>query len=57
LMAIFISQKQMKDFEYWHEGSGSLVFSVIGTILLVGVVWLLIKLFTPAAPEPEEAEL
>ncbi|AFY91736.1 cyanoexosortase A [Chamaesiphon minutus] len=56
LMAILVSQKQMKSFEYWHEGSGSLVFSVIGTILLVGLVWLLIKFFTPALPVREDAE-
>jgi cyanoexosortase A len=56
LMAVLVSQKQMESFEYWHAGSGSLIFSVIGTMLLVGVVWLLIKLFTPAAPVQEEAE-
>jgi cyanoexosortase A len=56
LMAILVSQKQMKAFDYWHDGSGSLVFSVIGTFLLVLLVWTLIKLFTPDLPEPEESE-
>jgi cyanoexosortase A len=57
LMAILVAQKQMKSFDYWHEGSGSLVFSVIGTFLLLVLVWALIKLFTPKLPEQEEAEL
>jgi cyanoexosortase A len=57
LMAILVSQQQQKSFEYWHEGSGSLVFSVIGTGLLVLMIWGLIQLFTPKSPEPEEPEL
>ena len=56
LMAILIAQKQMKSFEYWHAGSGSLVFSVIGTCLLVLLVWVLIKLFALQPPVPEELE-
>jgi cyanoexosortase A len=54
LMAILISQKQMAAFNYWHDGSGSLVFSVIGTLLLVVLVWILIQLFTPESPAQEE---
>ena len=55
LMAILVSQKQMAAFDYWHAGSGSLVFSVIGTFLLVLLVWALIELFKPKPPgeEPE----
>jgi cyanoexosortase A len=56
LMAILVSQQQQKSFEYWHEGSGSLVFSVIGTGLLVLLIWGLIQLFTPKLPAPEEPE-
>jgi cyanoexosortase A len=56
LMAIFVSQKQMAAFEYWHDGSGSLVFSVISTLLLVLLVWVLIKVFTVQPPAPEEPE-
>lgn len=56
LMAILVSQQQMDAFEYWHAGSGSLVFSVIGTCLLVLLVWVLIQLFTPQPPEQEELE-
>jgi cyanoexosortase A len=54
LMAILVSQKQMDAFNYWHDGSGSLVFSVIGTLLLVLLVWILIQLFTPESPAQEE---
>ncbi len=56
LMAILVSQKQMAAFEYWHDGSGSLVFSVISTLLLVLLVWVLIQLFTVRSPEREESE-
>jgi cyanoexosortase A len=56
LMAILVSQKQMAAFEYWHAGSGSLVFSVIGTFLLVLLVWALIEIFKPKPPA-EEPEL
>lgn len=55
LMAILVAQKQMAAFNYWHDGSGSLVFSVIGTLLLVLLVWLLIRIFAPADPDREEA--
>jgi cyanoexosortase A len=55
LMAILVAQKQMAAFNYWHDGSGSLVFSVIGTLLLVLLVWLLIQIFAPTDPDREEA--
>jgi cyanoexosortase A len=51
LMAILISQKQLAAFNYWHDGSGSLVFSVIGTFLLLLLVWVLIELFKSKSPE------
>jgi cyanoexosortase A len=54
LMAVLVSQKQMAAFNYWHDGSGSLVFSVIGTLLLVLLVWILLQLFTPESPAQEE---
>ena len=53
LMAILVSQQQMAAFEYWHAGSGSLVFSVIGTFLLVLILWVSIELFKPKLPEEE----
>ncbi len=54
LMAILVSQKQMAAFNYWHTGSGSLVFSVIGTVLLVLLIWVLIELFKPRSPTEAE---
>ncbi|MCY7336131.1 MAG: cyanoexosortase A [Chamaesiphon sp.] len=54
LMTILVSQKQMEAFDYWHAGSGSLVFSVIGTFLLVILLKILIELFAPKLPEQEE---
>ena len=53
LMAILVAQKQMKAFEYWHDGSGSLVFSVIGTFVLVILLKILIELFAPKLPQEE----
>jgi cyanoexosortase A len=55
LMAILVSQKQMAAFDYWHAGSGSLVFSVIGTFLLVVLVWILIEVFKPKSPVEESS--
>ncbi|ARV61871.1 cyanoexosortase A [Nostocales cyanobacterium HT-58-2] len=42
LMAILVAQQQMTAFDYWHEGEGSLVFSLI-TVLLFGLFcWFLV---------------
>ncbi len=58
LMAVLVAQKQLDSFEYWHAGTGSLIFSVIGTGLLVGLLWLAIhfQIFTPQPPRQEEPE-
>ena len=56
LMAILVSQKQMAAFDYWHDGSGSLVFSVISTSLLVLLMWVLIQVFAIQPPASEEPE-
>ena len=53
LMAILVAQKQMQAFDYWHAGSGSLVFSVIGTFVLVILLKILIELFAPKLPQEE----
>jgi cyanoexosortase A len=57
LMAVLVSQKQMATFDYWHNGSGSLVFSGIATCLLAVLVKFLIELFKPQQLVPEESEL
>jgi cyanoexosortase A len=56
LMAVLVSQKQMDTFDYWHNGSGSLVFSVIATCLLAVFVRALIELFKAQPLVPEESE-
>jgi cyanoexosortase A len=56
LMAVLVSQKQMETFDYWHNGSGSLVFSGIATCLLALLVKVLIELFKPQPLVPEEVE-
>lgn len=56
LMAVLVSQKQMDTFEYWHNGSGSLVFSGIATCLLALLVKLLIELFKSQPLVQEESE-
>ena len=53
LMAILVAQKQMQAFDYWHAGSGSLVFSVIGTFVLVILLKILIELFAPRPPQED----
>ena len=44
----------LEAFEYWHTGSGALVFSVIGTFLLVILLKIPIELFAPKLPEQEQ---
>lgn len=56
LMAILVSQQQIEAFNFWHEGTGSLVFSCIATGLLVLLVWVLIQLFTPKPLKQEQPE-
>jgi cyanoexosortase A len=57
LMAVLVAQKQMATFEYWHNGSGSLIFSGIATCLLAVFVRVLIELFKPQPLVQEESEL
>jgi cyanoexosortase A len=52
LMAILISFSQRSAFDYWHEGGGSLVFSVISVLLFGGFCWVA---FLRTAPEPPDA--
>lgn len=37
LLAIFVAARQSQSFDFWHEGSGSLIFSGIGAILISGI--------------------
>jgi len=40
LLAILNAQKQTAAFHYWHEDTGSLIFSVISVVLFGGFCWL-----------------
>jgi cyanoexosortase A len=44
LMAILVAQNQKSAFAYWHHGDGSLIFSLIGVLLLGAVCWLLMEI-------------
>jgi len=33
LMAVLVALSQQDAFEYWHQGDGSLIFSMIGVLL------------------------
>jgi exosortase/archaeosortase family protein len=41
-MAILVAQQQMAAFDYWHEGDGSLVFSLIAVLLFGLFCWFLL---------------
>ena len=56
LMAVLVSQKQMATFDYWHNGTGSLIFSGIATCLLALFVRVLIEIFKPQPLASEESE-
>ncbi len=40
LLAVLHAQKQTAAFDYWHEQTGSLIFSVISVVLFGGFCWL-----------------
>ncbi|MEJ1938882.1 cyanoexosortase A, partial [Nostoc sp. NIES-2111] len=43
LMAIIVGQGNKEAFKYWHDGEGSLVFSMIASFLLCGFCWFLLN--------------
>lgn len=42
LMAVIVQTKDKQAFEYWHEGDGSLIFSLISVLLFGLLCWFLI---------------
>jgi len=44
LMAYLVAQDQMEAFHYWHEGTGSMIFSVIAVAIAGLVCFLLMRL-------------
>ena len=49
LMTMLVSQKSA--FNYWHEGEGSLVFSMIAVLLFGGFCWLAFLRDAPGGPD------
>ncbi|MGJ5627876.1 cyanoexosortase A [Nostoc sp. CALU 1950] len=43
LMAILVAQGDKQAFEYWHEGDGSLIFSMIATLFFGCFCWFLLS--------------
>jgi cyanoexosortase A len=43
LMAILVAQRQMAAFDYWHEGDGSLIFSLVAVLLFGLLCWFLLE--------------
>nr|WP_274381997.1 cyanoexosortase A [Myxacorys almedinensis] len=56
LMAILFAQAKRDAFEYWHLGTGSLIFSLIAVALLGGVCYYLLEQAEPSDVQ-EGAEL
>ncbi|GAB4136421.1 MAG: hypothetical protein Fur0046_09910 [Cyanobacteria bacterium J069] len=43
LMAYLVASSRPEAFEYWHEGTGSLIFSMIAVLVFGGACWLLLR--------------
>jgi cyanoexosortase A len=66
LMAYLVASSQPEAFEYWHEGTGSLIFSMIAVLMFGGVCWLLLRwqetaerwaALAEVSDDPTEAEM
>lgn len=57
LMTLLINAQKRTDFDYWHEGNGSLIFSLISVTLFGLFYWLLLKQEPIAESLSEESEL
>jgi cyanoexosortase A len=43
IMSLLAANSQQEAFKYWHEGDGSLVFSLISALIFAGFCYLLLK--------------
>ncbi|WP_254565501.1 cyanoexosortase A [Oscillatoria sp. HE19RPO] len=50
-MAFLVAYSDLKSFEYWHYGDGSLIFSMLGVLLLGGFCWVFILRHDPVHPK------
>lgn len=51
LMAFLVAYSDLKSFEYWHYGEGSLIFSMVGVLLLGIFCWVFILRHEPVNPK------
>ncbi|GAP97853.1 cyanoexosortase A [Leptolyngbya sp. NIES-2104] len=56
LMAILVAQNNREAFDYWHLGTGSLIFSMISVSLFGLLCYVLLENADRAAEEEEEAQ-
>jgi hypothetical protein len=47
LLTYFVASAQPALFKFWHQGSGSLIFSSVGALVLCGLGYWLLRLNTP----------
>ncbi|GAB4475883.1 MAG: hypothetical protein OHK0037_37330 [Elainellaceae cyanobacterium] len=56
LMAYLVASSRPEAFEYWHEGTGSLIFSMIAVLIFGGACWLLLRWQEAAEQWDSQAE-
>ncbi|NJM67013.1 MAG: cyanoexosortase A [Acaryochloris sp. RU_4_1] len=47
LLAVLVDLSSKETFKYWHQGDGSLIFSVVTTLIFGVFCWLLLQLDSP----------
>jgi cyanoexosortase A len=52
LMAILVAFSQKGAFQFWHDGQGSLIFSVISVLVFGGLCWLAFLRTSPNKSDP-----
>jgi cyanoexosortase A len=54
IMALLVAFSNRDAFDYWHGGQGSMVFSVIATLMLISFLWLaFLRQPAPALPHDQ----
>ncbi|MBW4450208.1 MAG: cyanoexosortase A [Spirirestis rafaelensis WJT71-NPBG6] len=55
LMGILVAKRNEEAFKYWHEGDGSLIFSMIAVLLLGLFCWFLLGMNEPKNQKPKSS--
>ncbi|GAX44769.1 hypothetical protein NIES4075_57880 [Tolypothrix sp. NIES-4075] len=55
LMAILVAKGNEEAFKYWHEGDGSLIFSMIAVLLLGLFCWFVLRMNEPKNQKPKSS--